>query len=981
MNKKVKLLGFVALTIAMFMGMLDSTIVNIALPDIGNCFHENLSDISWVSTVYVMGLAVLSITASKLADQYGRKKFMIIGLIIFGGSSALCGLSNSLAALIVCRILQSVGGSIITPLVIPMGLELFGKENLQKVASAVGAVSALAAAGGPPIGGVLIKYINWESIFFVNVPLAFISLVLTIFFVGESYDNSISKKIDWLGTFLLTAALFQFTFALLKGNDYGWTSTLIISLFIGSIVATALFIFTELKVKEPMLELHLFRESTFAMSVVCNVVTFFGMACPILIFSYFLQDAVGYDALKAALIIMGVALTVTVSMPIGTAIASKFGANPVNFFGLLCLSGGIFMLSRVRVNTSQPTMIAFMIVCGIGLGFACQAIISAVKHIPVEKSGIASGVVNSARYIGISLGIAILVSFLDSNITTSIGNIRTDAISSAQKSSIVSSVKTVMIKDIKDNLPANGNTSNLKESNLQSKLQNDIQNSASSITSAPRPKDGTLAKVYDATSSIKSGTSKAADGQKSLNSGIISLDSGLSGLYGGSQSLLSGTKSLDNGVSQIIIGSEQLSAGTQKINSLNPNLTSLSNGTGGLLEGLNKLFNQFYKTTGGNTTLKDKIDSLNTGAKKVYFGTSDVAAGAKQVSDGTAALAAQFGTSPGTIGSQISSLNSGAKSYVGTSNAIMSSLRGNSSVYTSIYNSLAAALSTTPKDTAGISNLTTTLILITNTNNSAQLAQTIGILKMMGISADQSYITAQQTGYDNGGTALTSAVGALEAQTKPGTAGTSTLYDKITSLNSGAQSVTSGAQALESGASQVADGINTFDQQTVSGKSSGSQTLYDDISALNSGAAQIASGTSQLASGTSRLGELQSGFNGLMTALNKLKTGSSQLVVGSQDLQCGLSSAKSGSSHLVGGSTQLTGAFNQISDGASQLTNGVGLAGQQKEIENTVNDIKSDKNNEIADAFDKTFFFAAVILAAASSLGLFTDKRTKNKMN
>lgn len=191
----------------------------------------------------------------------------------------------------------------------------------------------------------------------------------------------------------------------------------------------------------------------------------------------------------------------------------------------------------------------------------------------MEKSGVASGVVNSARYIGICLGIAVLVSFLDSNTTTAIGNIKTDAIASAQKSGIVSSVKDVMVEDIIDNLPTKGSTSYLQESNLQGKLQNDIQNSVGTASSSPRPKDGTLAKLYDASSSISSGASKAAEGQISLNSGITSLDSGLSNLYSGSQSLTAGAKSLDNGISQVVKGSNKLLIGTRKLNSLNSNVS------------------------------------------------------------------------------------------------------------------------------------------------------------------------------------------------------------------------------------------------------------------------------------------------------------------------------------------------------------------------------------------------------------------------
>ena len=355
MTGQKKLYGFIANSIAMFLGTLDSTIVNIALPDITNYFHANLNDTSWISTLYVLGLAVFMITASKLADQFGRKKVMILGLVLFGASSAMCGFAHSLIFLISMRLIQGIGGAIITPVAIPRGREIFGKEKIQQVGGAVGVVTALAAAGGPPIGGIIIEYLNWQTIFFVNVPLTLISLLLMVLFTDESYDKSISKSIDWVGMFLLTAALLLLTFALLKGNDYGWSSVLIISMFAGSAASLAAFAFAESKVKAPMLELGLLREPTFTSSSICYMITGFGLTGPILIFNYFLQNVLDYTALSAAFIVMTVSLTVMVSMPLGTMIAGKLGSKPVNVLGILLIGFGVFLLSRLKVRTTTAS--------------------------------------------------------------------------------------------------------------------------------------------------------------------------------------------------------------------------------------------------------------------------------------------------------------------------------------------------------------------------------------------------------------------------------------------------------------------------------------------------------------------------------------------------------------------------------------------------------------------------------------------------
>lgn len=975
MSRRAKATGFVALTIAMFMGMLDSTIVNIALPDITNYFHSALKDTSWISTVYVMGIAVLSITSSKLGDQFGRKKLMLVGIALFGASSAMCGLSHSLESLIMFRLLQSVGGSIVTPLVIPMGIELFGKEKLQPVAGAVGAISALAAAGGPPIGGLLIKYLSWQAIFFVNVPFAVISFTLIALFVGESYDKTVSKSIDWLGMLFLTSSLFLLTFALLKGNDYGWGSPLIVSMFVGSVLSTAFFILTESKVKAPMVELHLFKETTFTMSTVCNLITGFGISCPILIFSYFLQDALGYDALKAALIIMAVSLTVVVMMPLGTAVASKFGARPVNFLGVLMLAAGVFWLSTVKVTTSKPVMVAMMIVCGVGLGFAVQAMISAVKYLPTEKSGIGSGVVNAARQIGICLGIAILVSFLDTNVTGATESIKSSAIASVQGSSIVAPVKTVMVDDIKKDIDTSGDTSSLDQSSLESNLKTDIQNKISTVSSVPRPTDGTLGKLYDASSSLAGGASKAADGQKSLGKGLSSLNLGLGGLYGGSRSLTSGAWKLDGGVKQVSSGAGKLSSGLTQLGKLKSGASSLSNGASQVSKGLDALSAQFKKTSDGST-LKDKIDELDGGAKSLSSGAASLSSGAKQVSDGTSSLMAQLGGGDGTLGGDVSKLDGGAKSYVGTSGAVMSALRGNDAVFSGICGSLTSALKSAPGDTSAISNLATALILTTDTGNASELQQATALLSAAGIKADKDSIASEQASYDGGGTALTSGADSLAAQMKQGTSSAPTLYDEVSALNSGAQTVAGGAKSLSSGASSLAGGTDALDAQTAPGK--GEMTLYDDVSALDSGAGKVASGADELTAGTSKLGELQSGFTSLVSALDELENGTQSLSAGAQNLESGLNSAAAGGKNLSSGSAKLLDASEKLAGGSAKLKNGVALSGQQAKIDNVVNGIKSDKNTKVAGAFDRTFLLAAIILVLTSVFGLFTDKKPRD---
>ena len=266
MTKSRKILGFIGLILAMFMGALDATIANIALPDIMENLNTGLTDTSWVATIYVLAMAVFIIPASKLADIYGRKLVMLIGVVIFGTFSFACMMADSLFLLIIFRLLQGIGGAILTPIVLPMGIELFGKENTSRITAIMGAVSALAAAGGPVIGGLIIHWTTYHWIFGINVPIAIFAFLMILVGTKESYDLTITKNIDWLGMIFLTCTLGGLTFGLLKGREYGWVSQTIIASFVISVIGLFLFILTERRVKSPIIELKLFKESTFTSS-------------------------------------------------------------------------------------------------------------------------------------------------------------------------------------------------------------------------------------------------------------------------------------------------------------------------------------------------------------------------------------------------------------------------------------------------------------------------------------------------------------------------------------------------------------------------------------------------------------------------------------------------------------------------------------------------------------------------------------------
>lgn len=1025
MGKRLNVVSVIALSIAMFMSMLDGTIINIALPDITKYFGANLTDTSWISTIYVMGLSIFMITASKLADQFGRKKVMLIGLALFGSASALCGLSDSLITLIIMRFIQGIGGAIITPLVIPMALEVFPREKSQTVAGIIGAVTAAAAASGPPVGGLIVQYMNWQFIFFVNVPFAIFSFILIACFMKETYDETTSKKIDWVGMLLLTATLFLLTFALLKGNDYGWGSALIISMFIGTAASFGLFLLAELKSKHPMIDFSLFREKTFTASTICYAVTGFAIASTMLIFSYFLQDALGYAVLDAAFVIMTLALTVMVSMPLGSWLAGRFGARPVNFIGLIGMAIGIFLLSQLKIPTGRPVLIADMVACGFGLGFASQSLVSSIKHLPKEKGGMGSGIANAARQVGVCLGIALLVSVLTTNATAAKNDIKANAVAAINNNqSIVSSVKAVMISDIDSSFQKSVGNSVDVEEDLESTMTNDVKDALADVSEPPKPTgDDALGQLYQGASDLKDGASKAADGQNSLGGGIGSLDSGLSDLQDGGQSLQSGSKSLDDGLAQAYTGSVKLAEGANSIPSLRSGTKDLASGAKDLASGTSELLAQF-SSGASSATLKDSITQLQSGASALY--------------DGTQALLAQFAdgsVSNQTLKYNINLLNAGAQNlqaqvksgstsnlkyladsldagasglpnYAGTSKALIAGLRN--SANTATYNAVAAQLP--GASGPALQALSTTLVLITNTADTnanaalpigpggtlvymTQTQATVTLLGAAGYASAADIQAAQQT-YDNGSAALPSLqanIHLLDGQFSAGSNPASpTLYDGINALAAGTGQLSGQMKAgsdptkptlydsilkLNAGAKQLSEGTAALAAQMSSSGVTNSPSLYDNIKALNNGAASLLSGAQVLASGADQLGQLQTGIGDLSGALYQLRDGSAQLRLGSQDLKTGIDSAKTGSADLLDGSADLMDALEKIKDGASQIVSGVGMDGQAQAIQSVIDTIKQDKDTETAGAFGHTFLLAAIIIAALSAVGLFTDKK------
>jgi len=414
MNKKQKVLAFISLAIACFLTVLDSTIVNVSLPSMADYFKTDITGISWVSTAYLIPFSALLINFSKIADIYGRKKLFLIGLLVFGSSSVLCGLSTSLSMIIIFRIMQGIGAAILAPLSIPLGIELFGKDAMSKLGIIIGMTISIAAASGPVVGGILNEAFGFKAIFYVNVPFILISLILGAKHLIECYDRTIEKKIDIIGSILLAYGIGALTFLLVKGSSYGWGSTKIITLIVTSAISIIAFLIYEVKSKNPMIEFKLFKIKSFTSSITIIGVIFFAYMPISYLMNFYLETQLGYSVLKSGMILGIVSGVSFIMSPIFGIISQKYGARIISLLAIIFVSLGDLMF--VFMNTSNNIMIIYsaFIIVGLGVGATSPLYKSAFDEISKDKNGMASGILNSFRQLTACLAIA-LVSTLSSS--------------------------------------------------------------------------------------------------------------------------------------------------------------------------------------------------------------------------------------------------------------------------------------------------------------------------------------------------------------------------------------------------------------------------------------------------------------------------------------------------------------------------------------------------------------------------------------
>ncbi|NOW04967.1 EmrB/QacA subfamily drug resistance transporter [Clostridium beijerinckii] len=413
-------------------------------------FNTDITGISWVSTAYLIPFSALLINFSKIADIFGRKKLFIIGLIVFGTSSILCGLSTSISMIIIFRIMQGIGAAILAPLAIPLGIELFGKDAMSKLAIAIGMIISIAAASGPVVGGILNEAFGFKAIFYVNVPFIIVSLIFGAQCLTECYDRTIKKRIDFIGSILLAYGIGSLTFFLVKGSTYGWGSTKIVTLIITSAISIIAFLIYELRSKNPMIEFKLFRIRSFTSSIIIVGVIFFAYMPISYLMNFYLENQLGYSVLKSGLILGIVSGVSFLTSPIFAIISKKYGARIISLLAIIFVSLGDLMFVFMNSSNNMNIIYSAFIVVGLGVASTSPLYKSAFDEVSKDKNGMASGILNSFRQLTACLSIA-LVSTLSTYYTTqAIDNSKSRIIELVNNNTVLEDqVKSTIVDKIK----------------------------------------------------------------------------------------------------------------------------------------------------------------------------------------------------------------------------------------------------------------------------------------------------------------------------------------------------------------------------------------------------------------------------------------------------------------------------------------------------------------------------------------------------
>ena len=411
-------LTLLAVAVGVMMVGLDATVVAIANPAIARDLGANLADLQWVTNGYLLSLAVSLIIAGRLADRFGRKTIFLVGVAAFAAASVMVGLSSGIGMVVFWRVIQGFAGALLQPASLAILRSTFSPERLNMAIGIWGGVSALAIASGPIVAGLLVEHVSWQSVFYINAPVAVAGLILGGWVIKQSKDETATGSYDLPGVGLLAGALFALVWGLIKAQTTGFGDVLPLTCFAIAAIVGVAFVIREQAAPQPLLPLGLFRSVSFSAGLVLVALGVFALFGAFFFVTLYLQQVHGLSPVGAGVRILPMTATFMFSAPLAGALTARFGPRPPLLVGMGLSAVAMFGLSRLSVDSPYLGLWPSFVLLGVGFGLVVVAGTEAiVGNAPVHLAGVAGGVQQTGFQLGGVLGTTVFASVMSARVT------------------------------------------------------------------------------------------------------------------------------------------------------------------------------------------------------------------------------------------------------------------------------------------------------------------------------------------------------------------------------------------------------------------------------------------------------------------------------------------------------------------------------------------------------------------------------------
>jgi EmrB/QacA subfamily drug resistance transporter len=396
-----------AMCFALFMIMLDNTVVNVALPSIQRDLGASLSSLEWTVNAYTLTFAVLLVTGGRLGDIFGRRRVFLSGVVLFAASSAMIGLAPDQAWLVAGRAVQGMGAAFMMPGTLSIISNTFPPAERGRAIGTWAGVSALALALGPAVGGALTEYVSWRAIFFLNLPVAIGAVIVTLFAVRESFDKTVERRVDIAGIATLSIGLSSLVLALVEGNGWGWGSPQIVALLVTAVAGLVAFVLVEVHGKAPMIQFEFFRSRSFLGANVVAFIVSFAMLAMFFFIAIYMQNILHYSALEAGIRFLPSTVVIIFTAPIAGRLADRIGPRIPMTVGLALAAFALYLQSQLTATSTYGDLLVPFMIMGLGIGLTMSPMSTAAMNaVSPEKAGVASGILSTSRMVGGTFGVA-----------------------------------------------------------------------------------------------------------------------------------------------------------------------------------------------------------------------------------------------------------------------------------------------------------------------------------------------------------------------------------------------------------------------------------------------------------------------------------------------------------------------------------------------------------------------------------------------